>query len=96
MKDIGHRIIAALLALCLLAVAATALAEGAALPDGEYAPDGFSFSGGTGKVTITCPRVVVENGANGYYLAEVARDIFDWYFTREPEAAPIPENTLIP
>ena len=40
--------------------------------------------------------VVVENGANGYYLAEVARDIFDWYFTREPEAAPIPENTLIP
>jgi penicillin-binding protein 2 len=40
--------------------------------------------------------VVVENGANGYYLAEVARDIFDWYFTREPEAAPIPENTLLP
>jgi penicillin-binding protein 2 len=40
--------------------------------------------------------VVVESGANGYYLAEVARDIFDWYFTREPEAAPIPENTLMP
>ena len=40
--------------------------------------------------------VVVEGGANGYYLAEVARDIFDWYFTRDPEAAPIPENTLIP
>ncbi len=40
--------------------------------------------------------VVVENGANGYYLAEVARDIFDWYFTREPEAAPIPEGTLLP
>jgi len=40
--------------------------------------------------------VVVENGANGYYLAEVARDIFDWYFTQEPETAPIPENTLIP
>ena len=40
--------------------------------------------------------VVVENGANGYYLAEVARDIFDWYFTREPEAAPIPENTVLP
>ncbi len=40
--------------------------------------------------------VVVENGANGYYLAEVARDIFNWYFTRQPEAAPIPENTLIP
>ncbi len=40
--------------------------------------------------------VVVEGGANGYYLAEVARDIFDWYFTRPPEAAPIPENTLLP
>ncbi len=40
--------------------------------------------------------VVVEGGANGYYLAEVARDIFDWYFTREPEAAPIPENTVMP
>lgn len=24
--------------------------------------------------------VVVENGANGYYLAEVAKEIFDWYF----------------
>ena len=40
--------------------------------------------------------VVVEGGANGYYLAEVARDIFDWYFSRKPEAAPIPENTLRP
>ena len=40
--------------------------------------------------------VVVENGANGYYLAEVARDIFDWYFSRDPEAAPIPENTILP
>lgn len=40
--------------------------------------------------------VVVESGANGYYLAEVARDIFDWYFSREPEAKPIPENTLLP
>ena len=40
--------------------------------------------------------VVVENGANGYYLAEVARDIFDWYFARETEAEPIPENELLP
>jgi penicillin-binding protein 2 len=40
--------------------------------------------------------VVVENGANGYYLAAVARDIFDWYFSRDPEAAPIPENTILP
>jgi penicillin-binding protein 2 len=40
--------------------------------------------------------VVVESGANGYYLAEGARDISDWYFTREPETSPIPENTLMP
>ncbi len=40
--------------------------------------------------------VVVESGANGYYLAEVARDIFDWYCSRDPEAAPIPENTILP
>ncbi len=63
MTDIKHRIIAALLALCLLAAAMTALAEGVTLPDGEYVPDGFSFSGGTGKVTISCPRVVAANGA---------------------------------
>lgn len=40
--------------------------------------------------------VVVEGGANGYYLAEVARDIFDWYFTQAPEAGSIPENTVLP
>ena len=34
-----------------------------ALPDGEYVPDGFSFSGGTGRVTISCPRVAVSGGA---------------------------------
>ena len=40
--------------------------------------------------------VVVENGANGYYLAEVARDIFDWYFHRQTEPSPIPEGQLLP
>ncbi len=40
--------------------------------------------------------VVVEGGANGYYLAEVARDIFDWYFNRAPEPGSIPENTILP
>ena len=40
--------------------------------------------------------VVVEGGANGYYLAEVARDIFDWYFSRAPEPSSIPENTILP
>ena len=51
------------LLLCLLLCLAGALAEGARLPEGEYAPDGFTFSGGSGKVTITCPAISVENGA---------------------------------
>ena len=30
--------------------------------DGTYTPKNFTFAGGTGKVTITCPEVKVENG----------------------------------
>ena len=30
--------------------------------DGDYTPDRFSFSGGSGRVTITCPKVTVKNG----------------------------------
>ena len=33
-----------------------------ALADGVYTPDKFSFSGGTGKVTISCPKVTVRGG----------------------------------
>ena len=40
--------------------------------------------------------VVVESGANGYYLAEVARDIFDWYFSQETALPPMQENALTP
>ncbi|MBO4835191.1 MAG: hypothetical protein J5483_03680, partial [Lachnospiraceae bacterium] len=32
------------------------------LPDGVYTPDSFSFSGGTGRVNITCPQVTITNG----------------------------------
>ncbi len=32
------------------------------LADGVYTPDSFTFSGGTGKVTITCPKITVTNG----------------------------------
>lgn len=32
------------------------------LPDGVYTPDSFSFSGGTGRATITCRQVTVQNG----------------------------------
>jgi len=51
------------LALCLALWGAGALAETAGLPEGEYAPDGFTFSGGTGKVTISCPKISVADGA---------------------------------
>ena len=30
--------------------------------DGTYTPKNFTFTGGTGKVTITCPEVKVKNG----------------------------------
>ena len=33
-----------------------------ALADGTYQPDSFTFSGGTGKVTISCPQVTVSGG----------------------------------
>lgn len=36
--------------------------EAAALEDGVYEPDGFTFSGGSGKVTISCPKVTVSGG----------------------------------
>lgn len=32
------------------------------LADGVYTPDGFSFSGGSGKVTISCSKLTVTNG----------------------------------
>ena len=50
------------LALCLALGMMGAWAE-QALPEGEYAPDGFSFSGGSGKVKITCPAIAVRGGA---------------------------------
>lgn len=40
----------------------TGLGEKTEFADGTYVPDDFSFSGGTGKVTITCPSIVIENG----------------------------------
>lgn len=40
----------------------TGIGEKTEYADGTYVPDDFSFSGGTGKVTITCPSIVIENG----------------------------------
>ena len=44
---------------CLLAPAA--LGE-ASVPDGEYVPEVFTFSGGSGRIDITCARVTVVQG----------------------------------
>ncbi len=46
----------------LLAAATNAVDNSTALPDGTYTPENFTAAGGTGKVTITCPQVIVENG----------------------------------
>lgn len=32
------------------------------IPDGVYVPDSFTCTGGTGKVTITCPKITVKSG----------------------------------
>ena len=40
----------------------TGLGEKTEFADGTYVPDDFGFSGGTGKVKITCPSIVIENG----------------------------------
>ena len=47
--------------LCAAVLCVCALADDG-LSDGTYMPDRFAFSGGTGRVTITCPEVRVENG----------------------------------
>ena len=60
MKKTLLRALASLL--CLALCFSAALAEPAALPDGEYVPDGFTFTGGTGKVKITCPKVTISGG----------------------------------
>ncbi len=50
---------ALILALLMCCGACPAIAE---LDDGTYVPDEFVFSGGTGRVTITCPEVTVKDG----------------------------------
>ncbi len=50
-------------------IIALVLLSGGALAEGELVPDEFSFAGGTGRVTIACPRVWLEDGAA---MAEIA------------------------
>ena len=45
-----------------LSGATAAVDSSTALPDGVYTPDSFAFSGGTGRVTITCRQVTVIGG----------------------------------
>ena len=53
--------ILALLAVVFLLLSGAALAE-EALPDGVYEPAAFTFTGGSGKITITCAQVEVKDG----------------------------------
>ena len=60
MRRILARCLAPLLVLAWIGGAALAGAVG--LPDGEYVPNNFRFSGGSGRVTITCPKLTVSDG----------------------------------
>lgn len=46
----------------LIAATTDPVDNSTALPDGTYTPENFTATGGTGKVTITCPQVSVVNG----------------------------------
>ena len=68
MNRIWKRLLAALAVLALTCAAPAWAADAGSvdnttsLPDGVYEPDGFTFSGGTGRVTISCPQVTVSDG----------------------------------
>ena len=51
-----------LIAASLLILTVFAEDGSAVLPDGTYTPDRFTFSGGTGRVTIFCDEVIVKDG----------------------------------
>ena len=78
------KILLLLLAALALALGAGAFAE-AALPDGVYEPDEFTFSGGSGRVAITCPRVTAQSGgatatiafSSGHYTRVVLDGVED-------------------
>lgn len=56
--------ISILLVLLAACTAALGEAEGVSrLPDGVYSPDTFSWSGGSGRVSITCDRVTIFGGS---------------------------------
>ena len=81
------------------AVEAEAETDPAALQDGSYAVADFSFSGGSGKVTITCEALRVEGGAAvarivfsspryGYVKVDGVR--YDGTYTEDTSAFDIP------
>ena len=56
--------ISILLVLLAACTAAVGKAEGVSrLPDGVYSPDSFSWSGGSGRVSITCDQVTISGGS---------------------------------
>ena len=58
-----RRFLAAALALSIILCAGAWRGLGEAeTADGTYAPEEFTFTGGSGRITITCPQVVVKDG----------------------------------
>ncbi len=69
------------------------------LPDGAYVPDEFSFAGGTGRVTITCPQVTVKDGnvtakivfsSKNYTNVRIGEDSYAPEYTEEGAVFTVP------
>lgn len=79
------------------------------LKDGSYKPDKFGFSGGTGRVILRCPEVVIKNGlayaslvfdSGSYSYVRVGDEIYEGSNTEDTSAFEIPvrlnqNNTVI-
>ena len=81
MKGRLGRILALIFLLCM-AAALVSQPRAAALADGVYQPEAFSFSGGTGKVKISCKEVTIENGEA---WAEIFFSSSTWSYVRMGE-----------
>ena len=94
------RALAALLAALICCCAAQAEPDAAAgLPDGVYAPEGFAFSGGSGRITITCDQVRVSDGnawaritfsSPNYPLARVGGTEYETVQSADTSAVEVP------
>lgn len=78
MRNVLERLFACLLILCL-ALGLVSVPQAVALADGVYPLQGFSFSGGTGKVKITCGEITVTDGE---IWAEIFFSSSTWSYVR--------------